>query len=91
VSEGFINCLIIYSALVAFLCPQLPSHAPPSAADAAIIVTGNDFSTLFAPLIRDGRMDKFFWCAFLGCGRGGGGRLRRAVPGRRAESTLYKS
>ena len=23
-----------------------------------IIVTGNDFSTLFAPLIRDGRMDK---------------------------------
>jgi len=26
-----------------------------------IIVTGNDFSTLFAPLIRDGRMDKFYW------------------------------
>lgn len=26
-----------------------------------IIVTGNDFSTLFAPLVRDGRMDKFFW------------------------------
>jgi hypothetical protein len=26
-----------------------------------IIVTGNDFSTLFAPLIRDGRMSKFFW------------------------------
>ena len=23
-----------------------------------IIVTGNDFSTLWAPLIRDGRMDK---------------------------------
>jgi hypothetical protein len=23
-----------------------------------IVVTGNDFSTLFAPLIRDGRMDK---------------------------------
>lgn len=23
-----------------------------------VIVTGNDFSTLFAPLIRDGRMDK---------------------------------
>jgi hypothetical protein len=23
-----------------------------------IIVTGNDFSTLFAPLIRDGRMEK---------------------------------
>lgn len=26
-----------------------------------IIVTGNDFSTLYQPLIRDGRMDKFFW------------------------------
>jgi hypothetical protein len=26
-----------------------------------IICTGNDFSTLYAPLIRDGRMEKFFW------------------------------
>nr|XP_043606517.1 ribulose bisphosphate carboxylase/oxygenase activase, chloroplastic [Erigeron canadensis] len=26
-----------------------------------IIVTGNDFSTLYAPLVRDGRMDKFYW------------------------------
>ncbi|KAI3426183.1 hypothetical protein D9Q98_008560 [Chlorella vulgaris] len=26
-----------------------------------IVVTGNDFSTLFAPLVRDGRMDKFYW------------------------------
>lgn len=26
-----------------------------------IIFTGNDFSTLYAPLIRDGRMDKFYW------------------------------
>ncbi|CAI5474808.1 unnamed protein product [Closterium sp. Yama58-4] len=26
-----------------------------------IIVTGNDFSTLWAPLIRDGRMEKFYW------------------------------
>ncbi|KAJ6392976.1 hypothetical protein OIU77_022452 [Salix suchowensis] len=26
-----------------------------------IIVTGNDLSTIYAPLIRDGRMDKFFW------------------------------
>jgi len=26
-----------------------------------MIVTGNDFSTLYAPLIRDGRMDKFYW------------------------------
>ena len=26
-----------------------------------IVVTGNDFSKMFAPLIRDGRMDKFYW------------------------------
>jgi len=26
-----------------------------------IIVTGNDFSTLYQPMIRDGRMEKFFW------------------------------
>lgn len=26
-----------------------------------IIITGNDLSTLYAPLIRDGRMEKFFW------------------------------
>ncbi|CAA2934522.1 ribulose bisphosphate carboxylase oxygenase activase, chloroplastic [Olea europaea subsp. europaea] len=26
-----------------------------------IIVTGNNFSTLYAPLIRDGRMKKFYW------------------------------
>ena len=30
------------------------SHQPPPAA-------GNDFSTVFAPLVRDGRMDKFYW------------------------------
>lgn len=26
-----------------------------------IIVTGNDLSTLYAPLLRDGRMSKFLW------------------------------
>ena len=25
------------------------------------IAAGNDFSTLYAPLIRDGRMEKFYW------------------------------
>lgn len=30
-----------------------------------IIVTGNDFSTIYAPLIRDGRMDKFYWYALF--------------------------
>lgn len=31
-------------------CPRVP-----------ILATGNDFSTLYAPLIRDGRMEKFYW------------------------------
>ena len=26
-----------------------------------IIVTANDLSVLYAPLLRDGRMDKFYW------------------------------
>lgn len=26
-----------------------------------IIVTGNDLSTLYAPLVREGRMEKFYW------------------------------
>lgn len=26
-----------------------------------VIVTGNDFSKIYAPLIRDGRMEKFYW------------------------------
>ncbi|GAB2247735.1 hypothetical protein Droror1_Dr00007617 [Drosera rotundifolia] len=26
-----------------------------------IIVTGNDLTTIYAPLIRDGRMEKFYW------------------------------
>eukprot|EP00210_Caulerpa_lentillifera_P004103 g3914.t1 len=26
-----------------------------------IICTGNDFATLYAPLIRDGRMEKYYW------------------------------
>jgi ribulose bisphosphate carboxylase small subunit len=26
-----------------------------------IIATGNDFSTLYEPLVRDGRMEKFYW------------------------------
>lgn len=30
-----------------------------------IIVTGNDFSKIYAPLIRDGRMDKFYWYFIL--------------------------
>merc|ERR1711966_549032 len=26
-----------------------------------VVCTGNDFSTLYAPLVRDGRMEKFYW------------------------------
>lgn len=26
-----------------------------------LAAAGNDFSTLFAPLVRDGRMEKFYW------------------------------
>ena len=26
-----------------------------------VVCTGNDFSTLYAPLIRDGRMEKYYW------------------------------
>ncbi|KAF9616281.1 hypothetical protein IFM89_029057 [Coptis chinensis] len=35
-----------------------------------IIVTGNDLSTIYAPLIRDGRMDKFYWLNSNGQNRG---------------------
>ncbi|MCS6812995.1 MAG: ribulose bisphosphate carboxylase small subunit [Cyanobacteria bacterium] len=34
---------------------ETPLHRVP------ILVTGNDFSTLYAPLVRDGRMEKFYW------------------------------
>jgi ribulose bisphosphate carboxylase small subunit len=41
---------------------QLPgSYDTQSIHRVPIIVTGNDFSTLYAPLIRDGRMEKFYW------------------------------
>lgn len=26
-----------------------------------MLMLGNDFSTIYAPLIRDGRMEKFYW------------------------------
>lgn len=29
--------------------------------DVLSLRAGNDFSTLYAPLIRDGRMEKFYW------------------------------
>ncbi|MDJ0734898.1 MAG: ribulose bisphosphate carboxylase small subunit [Nostocaceae cyanobacterium] len=41
---------------------QLPgSYDPTPLHRVPIIVTGNDFSTLYAPLIRDGRMEKYYW------------------------------
>lgn len=36
------------------LNPRIQNRIP-------IIVTGNALGTMFAPLIRDGRMDKFYW------------------------------
>jgi hypothetical protein len=43
-------------------CVQLPGmYNKEDNARVPIIVTGNDFSTLYAPLIRDGRMEKFYW------------------------------
>ncbi len=58
---------------------QVPGMESPPNFRTPIIVTGNDLSTLFAPLVRDGRMDKFFWCA-LDCGVGRPGWPRQAVP-----------
>ncbi|WP_439341111.1 AAA family ATPase [Vacuolonema iberomarrocanum] len=41
---------------------QLPgSYDPEPIQRIPILLTGNDFATLYAPLIRDGRMEKFFW------------------------------
>jgi ribulose bisphosphate carboxylase small subunit len=41
---------------------QLPgSYNTDPAQRIPIIVTGNDLATLYAPLVRDGRMDKFYW------------------------------
>ncbi|MDJ0798002.1 MAG: ribulose bisphosphate carboxylase small subunit [Calothrix sp. MO_167.B12] len=41
---------------------QLPgSYDPTPLHRIPIIATGNDFSTLYAPLIRDGRMEKYYW------------------------------
>ncbi len=41
---------------------QLPgSYDPEPLRRVPIIVTGNDLSTLYAPLIRDGRMAKYYW------------------------------
>ncbi|CDP00127.1 unnamed protein product [Coffea canephora] len=43
-------------------CVQLPGmYNKEENPRVPIIVTGNDFSTLYAPLIRDGRMEKFYW------------------------------
>jgi ribulose bisphosphate carboxylase small subunit len=41
---------------------QLPgSYDPEPIQRIPTLLTGNDFATLYAPLIRDGRMQKFFW------------------------------
>jgi hypothetical protein len=40
--------------------PETPL-AKVSAVAATYPPAGNDFSTLYAPLIRDGRMEKYYW------------------------------
>jgi hypothetical protein len=42
---------------------EADSHIPPLLTPASLISTraGNDFSTLYAPLIRNGRMEQFYW------------------------------
>ncbi|CAL4930338.1 unnamed protein product [Urochloa decumbens] len=43
-------------------CVQLPGqYGGRGNPRVPVVVTGNDLSTLYAPLIRDGRMDKFYW------------------------------
>lgn len=40
---------------------QPPAATTTPSPPAPIIATGNDFATLYAPLVRDGRMEKFYW------------------------------
>ncbi|MCX5962414.1 MAG: ribulose bisphosphate carboxylase small subunit [Cyanobacteria bacterium] len=40
---------------------QLPGSYDASPTQRIPIITGNDFSTLYAPLVRDGRMEKYYW------------------------------
>lgn len=35
----------------------IPTTTPPT----MMRLSGNDLSTLYAPIVRDGRMDKFYW------------------------------
>jgi len=45
-------------------CVSHPPFSTPSARATPPFTcarTGNDFSTLYAPLVRDGRMEKFYW------------------------------
>ena len=52
-------------------CADLPAPAPSCLPPGVykneeiprvpVVCTGNDFSTLYAPLIRDGRMEKYYW------------------------------
>ena len=50
----------INPALVCMATTTFPGCIPPHP---WLLFTpaGNDFSTLYAPLIRDGRMEKFYW------------------------------
>ncbi|CAN6320529.1 unnamed protein product [Urochloa humidicola] len=65
-------------------CVQLPGQYGRGANPRVpVVVTGNDLSTLYAPLIRDGRMDKFYWAPTRADGvrRDDVARLVDAFPG----------
>ena len=59
-----VNAQNVAATLMA-LCDEAPGKRGGSRDDVLpripILVTGNDLSKLYAPLLRDGRMDKFFW------------------------------
>ncbi|VAH92404.1 unnamed protein product [Triticum turgidum subsp. durum] len=54
IKKGKMCCLFINVQLPGMYNKEENPRVP-------IVVTGNDFSTLYAPLIRDGRMEKFYW------------------------------
>jgi len=61
-----VNTQLVNAALMAIADNptnvQLPgSYDPKPLPRIPIVVTGNDFSKLYAPLTRDGRMQKFYW------------------------------
>eukprot|EP00899_Mesostigma_viride_P026234 jgi/Mesvir1/6796/Mv08997-RA.1 len=66
-SQMTVNNQIVVGTLMALCdCPRVPSMGQAwregnECERVPIIITGNDLSKLYAPLTRDGRMDKYYW------------------------------